>query len=502
MEVNIVEGILSDFQADVIVNSTNPALMLDLGGLSQSLSRKAGPDLQKECSQSYPNGISFGEVVSTNGYGLHCQKVYHVSVCAWDSEFADAQWILNEVTTGCLRKAHEDGMTSIAFPTLGCGFLSHPPDIVANIMKQCIEQFEESFPVTTLKQVFVVVFTKPRGWEHVLQAFHLVFENKEDRAVTTMDARPSLNKPYSLTSDFSQTCIREMKNNSCVKVLFCGHQCAGYRDEPQCPPCMDKDCIHKGHGQTGDDNCAVCYTDPLRAAPCILLNCGHKYHLHCVKRILENKWVGPRITFNFILCPMCKQPMDHPELQSLLNPIHELNEEVKRKALTRLQYEGLEKSDQITNSASPYYNNPAQFAMDRYCYYTCFKCNRPFFGGAAQCEDGAGDVNLKPEELICSACSGVQGVQNCNIHGTDFIEYKCRYCCTVAVFYCFGNTHFCNECHNDNIRVAGMGDNLPKCPAGPCGKQLTEDCPLGIEHAPNGTEFCLGCGLCSNLQSF
>jgi O-acetyl-ADP-ribose deacetylase (regulator of RNase III) len=60
-------------------------------------------------------------------------------------------------------------MTSIAFPTLGCGFLSHPPDIVANIMKQCIEQFEETFPVTTLKQVFVVVFTKPRGWEHVLQ---------------------------------------------------------------------------------------------------------------------------------------------------------------------------------------------------------------------------------------------------------------------------------------------------------------------------------------------
>jgi E3 ubiquitin-protein ligase MYCBP2 len=68
--------------------------------------------------------------------------------------------------------------------------------------------------------------------------------------------------------------------------------------------------------------------------------------------------------------------MDHPELQSLLNPIYELYEEVKRKALTRLQYEGLEKSDQIINSASPYYNNPEQFAMDRYCYYSCFKCKR------------------------------------------------------------------------------------------------------------------------------
>jgi O-acetyl-ADP-ribose deacetylase (regulator of RNase III) len=58
-------------------------------------------------------------------------------------------------------------MTSIAFPTLGCGFLSHPPDIVANIMKRCIAQFEETFPDTTLKQVFFVVFTKARDWEHV-----------------------------------------------------------------------------------------------------------------------------------------------------------------------------------------------------------------------------------------------------------------------------------------------------------------------------------------------
>ena len=68
--------------------------------------------------------------------------------------------------------------------------------------------------------------------------------------------------------------------------------------------------------------------------------------------------------------------MDHPELNSLLAPIHELLEDIKRKAMTRLQYEGLGKSDQITNCASPYYNNPVQFAMDRYCYYPCFKCKR------------------------------------------------------------------------------------------------------------------------------
>lgn len=90
--------------------------------------------------------------------------------------------------------------------------------------------------------------------------------------------------------------------------------------------------------------------------------------------------------------------------------------------------------------------------------------------------------------------------QNCATHGEDFIEYKCRYCCSVAVFFCFGNTHFCNQCHNSWLILRSM--ELPPCPAGPVGKKLTGQCPLGIDHPPTGQEFCLGCGLCSNVNTF
>lgn len=55
----------------------------------------------------------------------------------------------------------------------------------------------------------------------------------------------------------------------------------------------------------------------------------------------------------------------------------------------------------------------------------------------------------------------------CPKHGTDFLEYKCRYCCSVAVFFCFGTTHFCNACHDDFQRVTNLPKNeLPACPAG------------------------------------
>ena len=58
--------------------------------------------------------------------------------------------------------------------------------------------------------------------------------------------------------------------------------------------------------------------------------------------------------------------------------------------------------------------------------------------------------------------------QMCPKHGTDYLEYKCRYCCSVAVFFCFGTTHFCNACHDDFQRVANIPKaELPQCPVAP-----------------------------------
>lgn len=91
-----------------------------------------------------------------------------------------------------------------------------------------------------------------------------------------------------------------------------------------------------------------------------------------------------------------------------------------------------------------------------------------YYGGEARCDielGGSGDFD--PSELVCGACSDVSRAQMCPKHGTDFLEYKCRYCCSVAVFFCFGTTHFCNACHDDFQRVTNIAKTeLPACPAG------------------------------------
>ena len=90
---------------------------------------------------------------------------------------------------------------------------------------------------------------------------------------------------------------------------------------------------------------------------------------------------------------------------------------------------------------------------------------------------------------------------NCPKHGEEDIQFKCRYCCSPAVWYCFGTTHFCEPCHNkwSELQEQEKAGTLPKCPVGPGSAQLpgTEhDCPLGIKHPATGTEFIIGCATC------
>ena len=322
-------------------------------------------------------------------------------------------------------------------------------------------------------------------------------------------------------------CVRHCRN-ACTKTLRCGHLCAGIRDEPICLPCLHG-CETETESETAagillrqdvDDMCMICFSEALGAAPVILLQCGHAFHVHCCQAVLQRRWPGPRITFTFMTCPICKRDMSHTSLDGLIAPLIALREDVRRKARMRLDYEGgvahAETDQSLTSTGYQSHGGGlTALAMDRYAYYMCYKCDRAYYGGEARCElesrrDGAiaqsrpSSEDYDPSELVCGACSDVARAQMCVRHGADFLEYKCRYCCSVAVFFCFGTTHFCAACHDDFQRVTSLArGDLPRCPAGPRATQLTGDeCPLHVRHPDTGEEFALGCGICRNAHTF
>lgn len=126
--------------------------------------------------------------------------------------------------------------------------------------------------------------------------------------------------------------------------------------------------------------------------------------------------------------------------------------------------------------------------MFKCAFYMCFKCKNPYFGGMNDCGDEAAAAGeYRKEDLVCPKCSADlvgAGVKNCKKHGAEYIDFKCKWCCSISLWFCHGNTHYCDPCH----RIAGR--NKPTNCAG------QESCPLKLDHPPAGEEFALGCGLC------
>lgn len=302
----------------------------------------------------------------------------------------------------------------------------------------------------------------------------------------------------------------EKAQHVCHKVLPCGHPCYGVAGEDTCLPCLHDDCrSHPQNGDCADDFCSICYVDPLKAAASIRLKCGHTFHLGCVLEKLRRGWPGARITFDFMKCPRCNYEMSHPAIDKAKADLHALRATLNGMLLLRLEHEGLHRSEAVMDPRSEFYCDPTRYAMHVLAYYQCYRCKRPYFGGFKRCEAAAGDDeaganngggagNFDPQDLVCSACVPNADLAVCRIHGTDFIEYKCKFCCSVAQWYCWGSTHFCTSCHRRQER----GDYVTKRKPSELDQcKGKHKCPLGVDHPPNGTaEFALGCALCRGSE--
>jgi len=279
---------------------------------------------------------------------------------------------------------------------------------------------------------------------------------------------------------------------SCSKTNSCGHSCGGicqdkrpkkflkwFRDNTNqtCLECLT--CSGKGK-----DTCVICYVEELSKAPCIQLKCGHIFHYQCILNQLTHKWVGNRISFNFMCCSLCKEQIDHNSLKNEMKPVLSLYQEIQTKSLQQLKTDQLDQEEVIINKDGEYYQKPHLYALKIYAYYLCFKCQRPYYGGKHNCGDDLND-DLKLKDHKCNTCKQVK----CQKQGhNEYQMYKCRYCCNLATCFCFGTTHYCESCHN-NYNNLYLLNNLPKCPG-------LDQCPLMISHPPNGNEFYIGCAKC------
>jgi O-acetyl-ADP-ribose deacetylase len=135
------KGDLTEAQVDAIVNAANNDLILG-GGVAGAIRAKGGPSIQAECDKLGP--IPGGEAVLTGAGKLRARYVIHAASMQLGGRTSEAA--LRNSTRNSLKRAAEQGLTSIAFPAIGTGIAGFPIERCAVVM---LEEIRDHLRATT-----------------------------------------------------------------------------------------------------------------------------------------------------------------------------------------------------------------------------------------------------------------------------------------------------------------------------------------------------------------
>jgi O-acetyl-ADP-ribose deacetylase (regulator of RNase III) len=151
--IDIILGDITQQKVDAIVNAANNSLRGG-GGVDGAIHRAAGSMLFEECRKL--NGCPTGEAKITKGYRLPARFVIHTVGPIWHGGNQDEDNLLAHCYENSLRRAVENNIKTIAFPSISTGAYGFPVVRATHIALEEIKKFLEND--STIQKVYLVCF--------------------------------------------------------------------------------------------------------------------------------------------------------------------------------------------------------------------------------------------------------------------------------------------------------------------------------------------------------
>ncbi|NLY38006.1 MAG: O-acetyl-ADP-ribose deacetylase [Firmicutes bacterium] len=136
-KIELVVGDITLQDTDAIVNAANNRLAPG-GGVSGAIHRAAGPGLWEECRKL--GGCATGEAKITGGHNLKARHVIHTVGPVYSGSPGDPVQLGN-CYRNSLQLALQNGLKTIAFPSISTGIFGYPVDKAAAVALQAVRDF-------------------------------------------------------------------------------------------------------------------------------------------------------------------------------------------------------------------------------------------------------------------------------------------------------------------------------------------------------------------------